>query len=146
MKKIEIWTDGSCVNGKGGWAAVLTVKTTEGVKEKEISGTAENTTNNQMELRACIEALKSLKEQCKVTIHTDSEYVRKGITEWMKKWIKNGWKTAAKKPVLNKELWHELDEIEACHEVEWKWVRGHNGDPMNERADILSALQSGAKR
>lgn len=146
MKKVEVWTDGSCVNGKGGWAAILTVKVKEGVKEKEISGTAPETTNNRMELQACIEALSALKEQCEVVIRTDSQYVKKGITEWMKKWQKNGWKTAKNGPVLNMDLWMALDEIAACHSIEWEWVRGHNGDPMNERADILSALQSGAKR
>ena len=136
MKKVDIFTDGACSGnpGKGGWGAILRY----GEHEKEISGYREDTTNNQMELRAVIEALKLLKEPCSVTIHTDSKYVMDGMTKWLDAWQKKGWKTASKKPVKNKELWQELAEEISKHKVKWQWVKGHSGHAENERADKLA--------
>ena len=136
MKKVDIFTDGACSGnpGKGGWGAILRY----GKHEKEISGYREDTTNNQMELRAVIEALKLLKEPCSVTIHTDSKYVMDGMTKWLDAWQKKGWKTASKKPVKNKELWQELAEEISKHKVKWQWVKGHSGHAENERADKLA--------
>ncbi len=135
-KRIQIWTDGACSGnpGPGGWGALLQM----GEHEKEISGGELETTNNQMELRAAIEALNTLKRKCEVDLHTDSKYVRSGITEWIHNWKRNGWKTAAKKPVKNVELWQALDEAISNHDVEWHWVKGHAGNPENERADELA--------
>lgn len=135
-KHIEIWTDGSCSGnpGPGGWGALLV----SGDHEKEIFGGEEKTTNNKMELTAAIEALNALKGPSKVTLHTDSTYVKDGLTKWIHGWKKNGWKTAAKKPVKNKELWQALEAACARHEMTWKWVKGHAGDPGNERADELA--------
>lgn len=140
MKHIKIWTDGSCLrnpDGPGGWAAVLE----HGKHRKEISGGAASTTNNRMELQAIIEALRALKEPCRVTIHTDSKYAMKGVTEWTDTWQRNGWKRRDGRrwvEVANKDLWMLLDEEIAAHSVHWEWVRGHNGDPNNERADTLA--------
>ena len=133
---IEIWTDGSCSGnpGPGGWGALLV----SGENEKELFGGVENTTNNQMELTAAIEALNALKAPSKVTLHTDSTYVKDGLTKWIHGWKKNGWKTAAKKPVKNKELWQALDAACTRHDITWKWVKGHAGDAGNERADELA--------
>jgi ribonuclease HI len=133
---VEIWTDGGCKPnpGPGGWAAILRFR---GV-ERELSGADPATTNNRMELTAVIEALTALKRPCDVTIHTDSEYVRKGITEWIHNWKKRGWTTADRKPVKNVELWQKLDALAQSHRVHWRWVRGHAGDPGNERADALA--------
>ena len=138
MKKIEIFTDGACRGnpGPGGWGALLRYQG----KEKTLHGGLKNTTNNQMELQAAIEGLAALKERCEVVLTTDSQYVRKGVTEWMKNWKKNGWKTAAKKPVKNAELWQRLDELNAQHQVSWKWVKGHSGHRENEIADELANL------
>lgn len=135
-KKVIVYTDGSCFGnpGKGGWGVVLMY----GEKVKELSGRKAETTNNQMELRATIEALKALKRDCEVEIHTDSTYVKKGITEWIHNWKKNGWKTSAKKPVKNADLWKELDSQIGKHNIEWKWVRAHVGNKWNERADLLA--------
>jgi len=135
-KEIKIWTDGSCSGnpGPGGWGALLV----SGENEKELFGGQENTTNNQMELTAAIEALNALKAPSKVTLHTDSTYVKDGLTKWIHSWKKNGWKTAAKKPVKNKELWQALDAACQRHDITWKWVKGHAGDPGNERADELA--------
>jgi ribonuclease HI len=135
-KEIEIWTDGSCSGnpGPGGWGALLV----SGENEKELFGGEENTTNNKMELTAAIEALNALKAPSKVTLHTDSTYVKDGLTKWIHGWKKNGWKTAAKKPVKNKELWQALDAACKRHDITWKWVKGHAGDPGNERADELA--------
>ena len=131
-----MYTDGACKGnpGPGGWGAVLRF----GSQEKQLHGGQKNTTNNQMELMAAIEGLKALSEPCEVKLTTDSQYVRKGITEWLKNWKKNGWKTAAKAPVKNAELWQALDEQSARHKVSWFWVKGHSGHPGNELADQLA--------
>ena len=136
MNKVEIFTDGACKGnpGPGGWGAILRYGTTE----KEIYGASKNTTNNIMELTAVIESLKNLKKPCELTITTDSKYVKNGITEWIHNWKKNGWKTAAKKEVKNKELWVELDSLIQIHSISWDWVKGHSGHPENERADLLA--------
>ena len=136
LKYIEIFTDGACKGnpGIGGWGAILIYKD----HKKEISGYVQNTTNNIMELTAVIKALDSLKEDCHVLITTDSNYVKDGITDWIKTWKSNGWKTANKKPVKNKELWEQLDILSEKHHIEWKWVKGHSGHPGNEHADRLA--------
>ncbi len=133
---VEIFTDGACRGnpGPGGWAALLRCK---GVT-KSISGGQPATTNNRMEMMAAIMALAALKRPCKVTITTDSQYLMKGITEWLKNWKKRGWLTAEKKPVKNVDLWKRLDEVASRHEVEWQWVRGHNNHEQNEIADALA--------
>jgi len=136
LKKIIAYTDGSCLGnpGPGGWGVVLIYNQ----HTKKISGHAEDTTNNKMELTAAIEALKNLKESCKVELYTDSQYVKNGITQWLKNWEKNGFKTANKKDVKNKELWILLDEYTKKHTVTWKWVKAHNGDKYNEMVDELA--------
>ena len=138
MNKVEIFTDGACKGnpGPGGWGAILRYGTTE----KEIYGASKNTTNNIMELTAVIESLKNLKKPCELIITTDSKYVKNGITEWIHNWKKNGWRTAAKKEVKNKELWIELDSLIQIHSVSWDWVKGHSGHPENERADLLANI------
>ena len=137
MKKIEIFTDGACKGnpGPGGWGAVLRM----GSAEKELSGHDPATTNNRMELTAVIEALRALKSPCDVALHTDSRYVIDGITKWIFGWQKNGWKNAAKKPVLNADLWRALLEAKDGHRITWIWVKGHDGHPENERADRLAS-------
>ena len=136
MNKVEIFTDGACKGnpGPGGWGAILRYGTTE----KEIYGASRNTTNNIMELTAVIESLKNLNKPCELIITTDSKYVKIGITEWIHNWKKNGWRTAAKKEVKNKELWIELDSLIQIHSISWYWVKGHSGHPENERADLLA--------
>ena len=136
MNKVEIFTDGACKGnpGPGGWGAILRYGTTE----KEIYGASKNTTNNIMELTAVIESLKNLNKPCELIITTDSKYVKHGITEWIHNWKKNGWRTAAKKEVKNKELWIELDSLIQIHSITWDWVKGHSGHPENERADLLA--------
>ncbi|GGC74110.1 ribonuclease HI [Undibacterium terreum] len=136
MDKIEIYTDGACKGnpGVGGWGALLVA----GEHEKELFGGEPDTTNNRMELMAVIKALELLKRPCKIMLHTDSQYVLKGITEWIKGWKAKGWKTASKAPVKNVDLWQALDEAQAKHTIEWIWVRGHSGHPGNERADQLA--------
>lgn len=133
---VELFTDGACSGnpGPGGWGVLLRFK---GV-EKELSGGEPATTNNRMELRAVIEGLKTLTRPCVVTVYTDSEYVQKGISQWVKGWKARGWLTAARQPVKNVELWKELDAAAARHTVTWTWVRGHAGHPENERADQLA--------
>ena len=133
---VEIWTDGGCKPnpGPGGWAAVLRF----GAAERELSGAEPRTTNNQMELTAAIMALEALRRPCRVVVHTDSEYVRNGMERWVKGWVRNSWRNAAKAPVANMELWQRLLAAAKPHEVEWRWVRGHAGDLMNERADRLA--------
>lgn len=133
---VEIWTDGACKGnpGPGGWGALLR----SGGRERELFGGAASTTNNRMELIAVIEALSALKRPCDVIVHTDSQYVKLGITEWLRQWERRGWKTADRKPVKNVELWQQLDELVHRHRVQWRWVRGHTGDPGNERADALA--------
>ena len=136
MSAVIIHTDGACSGnpGPGGWGAVLQY----GETVKELKGGAPLTTNNQMELTAAIEALNALKRPVAVQLHTDSSYVKDGLTKWIHNWKKNGWKTADKKPVKNVELWQALDAAVARHQIEWHWVKGHNGDEMNERADALA--------
>ena len=134
---VSIWTDGACLGnpGPGGWGALLRWNGTE----RELSGGEGNTTNNRMELLAAIEALEALKRPCEVVLTTDSQYVRKGITEWMANWKRNGWKTSARKPVKNADLWRRLDQAAGVHRVQWHWVKGHSGHPENERADQLAS-------
>ncbi len=133
---VEIWTDGACKGnpGLGGWGALLR----HGGRVKAICGGEANTTNNRMELMAVIEALKAMKRPCQVRVHTDSQYVQKGMNEWLPGWKARGWRTADKKPVKNADLWQELEQQAAKHELTWLWVRGHAGDPGNERADQLA--------
>ncbi len=135
---VTIYTDGACSGnpGPGGWGAILRSRG----HEKELHGGEAETTNNRMELRAAIEALSALKRPCTVDLHTDSEYLRKGITEWIGAWKARGWKTAARKPVKNADLWQALDEVAARHSIRWHWVKGHAGHPENERADELARL------
>ncbi len=141
--RVDIYTDGGCVPnpGVGGWAAVLL----SGDRRREISGGETDSTNNRMELTAAIEALTALKRPCEVVLHTDSEYVKKGITEWMKKWKRNGWKTRSG-PVKNVDLWQQLDEQVERHHVKWQWVRGHSGVEENERCDELVRMAIDAIR
>ncbi|MDB5991031.1 MAG: rnhA [Herbaspirillum sp.] len=136
MDKVEIFTDGACKGnpGPGGWGAVLVA----GGHEKELFGGELGTTNNRMELLAVIEALKALSRPCEVIVHTDSQYVQKGISEWIHGWKARGWKTAARAPVKNVDLWQQLDAAQARHKIEWRWVRGHSGHVGNERADALA--------
>ena len=136
MEKVEIYTDGACKGnpGRGGWGAMLKI----GVHVKELCGGEANTTNNRMELKAVIEALTALTRPCEIIVHTDSQYVQKGISEWIHGWKARGWKTAAKAPVKNVDLWQALDAAQARHNIEWRWVRGHAGDEGNERADVLA--------
>lgn len=133
---VDVWTDGACSGnpGPGGWGAILSYKG----KERELSGGEANTTNNRMELMAAIAALETLTRPCTVALHTDSQYLRQGITAWIHGWKRNGWRTADKKPVKNEELWKRLDAALGRHKIEWKWVKGHAGDTMNERADALA--------
>lgn len=133
---VKIYTDGACKGnpGPGGWGALLRY----GDVEKQLFGGEKNTTNNRMELMAAIEALAALTKPCVVDLTTDSQYVRKGITEWMRNWKRNGWKTAARQPVKNADLWQRLDTEVARHEVKWHWVKGHSGHPENELADELA--------
>ncbi len=136
MKAVIAYTDGACRGnpGPGGWGVFLQY----GQHRKEFSGGEAPTTNNRMELMAAISALEALREPCNVTLHTDSKYVLQGLTEWLPGWKKRGWKTADKKPVKNQDLWERLDAAAARHQVDWKWVKGHAGDPGNENADRLA--------
>ena len=136
MKHVEVFTDGACKGnpGPGGWGALLRM----GHHEKELSGSDPATTNNRMELTAAIMALEVLTRPCDVVLHTDSEYVRNGMHKWISGWVRNNWRNAAKEPVKNFELWQRLLGAAKPHQVEWKWVRGHAGDVMNERADVLA--------
>jgi len=147
MSKVVIHTDGSCLSnpGPGGWAAVLQWNG----NMRELSAGVPDTTNNRMELLAAIEALNALTRPMSVELHTDSKYVMNGVTDWMPRWKRNGWKTAAKKPVANQDLWQDLDAAIAPHDIEWHWVKGHSGEELNERCDILArtaaeAIASGA--
>lgn len=136
MKSVTIHTDGACSGnpGPGGWGALLAYNG----NEKELFGGEPDTTNNRMELTAAIISLQSLKQRCQVDLYTDSKYVMDGINSWIVNWKKNGWRTAAKKPVKNADLWQQLDEAVGHHDIKWHWVKGHNGDPGNERADELA--------
>ena len=135
-KTVEIYTDGACRGnpGPGGWGALLIA----GKHRKRMHGGAAETTNNRMELTAAIEALNALKGRRNVILHTDSKYVMDGISGWLHNWKKRGWKTAARKPVKNQDLWQALDEASGRHDIEWRWVKGHDGDPGNEEADALA--------
>tara|TARA_X000000368_G_scaffold361504_1_gene305749 strand:+ start:4501 stop:4956 length:456 start_codon:yes stop_codon:yes gene_type:complete len=145
MLKFLAYTDGACSGnpGIGGWGVVLLAENDRGavVNRRELAGSSLNTTNNQMELRAAIEALNALKKKTKITLITDSVYVQKGISEWLPNWKKNNWKTASKKLVKNKELWQELEVLASVHIVTWKWVKGHAGNLENERADELATAE-----
>ena len=143
-QRVDIFTDGACSGnpGPGGWGAILRF----GDVEKEIFGSETLTTNNRMELMAAIAALEALKRPCVVRLHTDSQYMRDGITRFIHAWKKNGWKTADKKPVKNIDLWQRLEAAMAPHEVTWLWVRGHAGHPENERADVLARMAIAAAR
>lgn len=134
--EVVIYTDGACSGnpGPGGWGAILMA----GGREREICGGESPTTNNRMEMTAAIQALETLKRPCRVELHTDSQYLRQGITEWLAGWKARGWRTAAKAPVKNEDLWRRLDAARARHEVDWRWVKGHAGHPLNERADGLA--------
>lgn len=138
MNQVVIYTDGACKGnpGPGGWGVLLQ----SGATEKELFGGERSTTNNRMELTAVIQGLSALKRPCNVTLYVDSQYVLKGMTEWLPGWKAKGWRTASKAPVKNVELWQQLDKLvkDSGHVIDWRWVRGHNGDPGNERADALA--------
>jgi len=136
LDKVLIYTDGACRGnpGPGGWGAILCY----GDSEREIYGAERDTTNNRMELMAAIQALEALKRPCEITVTTDSQYVRQGITEWLPQWKRRGWKTADKKPVKNQDLWQRLEDATHRHTVHWKWVKGHSGHEENERVDALA--------
>ncbi len=136
MKQVLIYTDGACRGnpGPGGWGALLIYNG----RERELHGGEAATTNNRMELLAAIRALEALREPCRVRLLTDSDYLRRGISEWLPVWKQRGWRTSNRKPVKNIDLWQRLDELAAIHQVEWQWVRGHSGEPGNERADELA--------
>lgn len=142
-KKVEIFSDGACSGnpGPGGWGVILR----HNGHEKELSGFEPETTNNRMELIAAIEGLEALTRPCHVRLTTDSEYLKKGMTEWIKDWVRRGWKTAQKKPVANRDLWERLLRLTQTHQVDWHWVRGHDGHEENERCDVLArkAIQNG---
>ncbi len=133
---VEAWTDGACKGnpGPGGWGVLLK----SGPHEKTMHGGALHTTNNRMELIAVIEAIKALKRPSKLVIHTDSSYVQQGMSQWLANWKRQNWRTAGKKPVKNADLWQELDALAGQHQIDWRWVKGHAGDPGNERADALA--------
>ena len=144
LPSVEIFTDGACRGnpGPGGWAALIR----SGTREKEIGGGEALTTNNRMELTAAIEALNALKRPCRVELHTDSNYVRDGITKWIHAWQRNGWRTADRKPVKNADLWQQLLDAAARHQVRWHWVKGHSGHPENDRVDALACAEADARR
>ena len=144
MKMLKVITDGSCLGnpGPGGWAAILRY----GVHERALSGSEPETTNNRMELTAAIRALQALKQPCEVELVTDSEYLKKGVEEWMAKWKRNGWMTSAKKPVLNQDLWKELDAELARHRTVWRWTKGHADDADNNRCDELARAAAAGRR
>lgn len=140
MKKVELHTDGSCLGnpGAGGYAAILIYKE----HRKEIVGGTRNTTNNQMELTAVIKGLEMLNEPCEVELYSDSKYVLDGLNSWIQNWKKNGWKTANKTPVKNVDLWRKLDELKSKHKINFNWVKGHNGDPLNEEVDSMAQAEA----
>lgn len=140
MKHVEIFTDGACKGnpGPGGWGVLLR----KGNHEKELSGGEADTTNNRMEMTAVIEGLSALIEPCEVDLYSDSKYVIDGITKWVEGWKKRGWVNASKKPVRNEDLWHDLIEVSAEHQINWHWVKGHNGHPENERVDQLASAEA----
>lgn len=136
MKQVELHTDGACLGnpGPGGWAALLRY----GARERELTGGEDSTTNNRMELMAAISGLEALTEGCSVVLFTDSQYVRQGITQWLPNWLRRGWKTSGGDPVKNRDLWERLAEATTRHRIDWRWVKGHSGDPDNERVDGLA--------
>jgi ribonuclease HI len=140
LTEVEMFTDGACKGnpGPGGWGVIIRA----GAREKELSGGEKLTTNNRMELMAAIEGLNALKRPCRVQLHTDSVYVRDGITKWIKGWLRNGWRTADRKPVKNAELWQALLEAVEPHNVAWHWVKGHSGHKENDRADALACAEA----
>ncbi len=140
LKQVEVHTDGACLGnpGPGGWAALLRFK----ARERELAGGESLTTNNRMELMAAIMALEALSEACAITVHTDSQYVRQGITEWMPNWVRRNWKTSGGDPVKNRDLWERLHEATARHQVRWRWVKGHSGNPDNQRVDQLAPAEA----
>jgi len=144
VKKIQLITDGACLGnpGPGGWAAILRY----GAHKKEVFGCEAHTTNNRMELKAAIEGLRTLKEKCDVEVITDSEYLKKGITEWIAGWKKRNWMTSQKKPVINRDLWEELDEQVARHQMKWSWTKGHASHEDNNRADELASMAAKQQR
>lgn len=148
MKLIKLITDGACIGnpGPGGWACVIRYQD----NKRELSGSEAETTNNRMELTAAVEGLRTLKEPCEVEVTTDSKYMMNGITKWIENWKRNGWRTAAKKPVLNQDLWQQLDELASRHQMSWKWTRGHANHQDNNRCDELATLaahdQSSSRR
>lgn len=144
LPQVEIFTDGACRGnpGPGGWAALLRI----GSQERTVSGGEKLTTNNRMELTAAIRALEALTKPCRVELHTDSQYVRDGITKWIHGWQRNGWRTADRKPVKNADLWQELLEAARRHRIAWHWVRGHSGHPENDRVDALACAEADQRR
>jgi len=136
MTRVDIFTDGACQGnpGPGGWAAILV----SGEHRREITGYEPATTNNRMELQAALEGLRNLKQPCEVDLYTDSQYLKKGMEQWLAKWKKNGWRTAAKEPVKNADLWEQLEAAASTHTMRWHWVRGHDGHVENERCDVLA--------
>lgn len=144
LPKVDMFTDGACRGnpGPGGWGVLIR----SGAREKELSGGEPLTTNNRMELLAAIKGLEALKRPCAVALHTDSIYVRDGITKWVHNWRRNGWRTSDKKPVKNAELWQQLLEAVAPHQIEWRWVKGHSGHPENDRVDALACAAADAQR
>ena len=144
MKKVQVITDGACLGnpGPGGWAAILL----HGGNRKELYGCEKHTTNNRMELTAAIEGLRALRERCEVEVVTDSEYVKNGITQWVANWKKRNWMTAQKKPVVNRDLWEELDREVARHQTQWSWTKGHASHEDNNRADELASLAAREQR
>ena len=136
MTRVDIFTDGACQGnpGPGGWAAILV----SGEHRREITGYEPATTNNRMELQAALEGLRNLKQPCEVDLYTDSQYLKKGMEQWLAKWKKNGWRTAAKEPVKNADLWEQLEAAASIHTMRWHWVRGHDGHVENERCDVLA--------
>ena len=145
MSEVQIYTDGACRGnpGPGGWGALLIA----GERRKEVSGAEAATTNNRMELKAAIEGLSALKRRCQVLLYTDSKYVLQGITQWLPQWKARGWRTAAREPVKNQDLWEKLDAAAAAQDIDWHWVKGHIGHTLNERADVLAvaATQTAAR-
>jgi ribonuclease HI len=144
LPSVEIYTDGACRGnpGPGGWGALIR----SGNREKELSGGEAPTTNNRMELLAAIEALRALKKPCRVSLYTDSIYVRDGITKWIHGWLRNGWRTSDRKPVKNAELWQQLLKAVEPHRIEWHWVKGHSGHPENDRVDALACAEADKRR
>jgi ribonuclease HI len=150
LPTVDMWTDGACRGnpGPGGWAVLIRLASTTGTRarEKEVSGGEPLTTNNRMELLAAIRGLEALTKPCRVQLHTDSTYVRDGITRWIHKWRQNGWRTSDRKPVKNADLWQELVDATEPHRVEWHWVKGHSGHPENDRVDALACTEADEQR